>query len=214
MIDLDQPSAGEPAHSKHIPSFEVLYTRYYPRVYRYLRARLDNDDDASDLTQQVFFQVWLHLHSSYQAERGSLATWIMSIAHHRLVDFYRSVHFSVSWHSLPEMTDTNSDPEELLLSAEDSALVSALLATLTPFEQRLLALRFVARLSIARIAALIGKSEEATKKQLARLLRRLQQQYRRQNLEDLLPDLLEPVLSISWIVLHSVENVPLLSTIR
>ena len=55
---------------------------------------------------------------------------------------------------------------------------------------------------------MLGKSEEATKKQLARLIRRLQQQYRRYNLEDLLRDLLEPVLGVSLFVLE-VEHVPL-----
>ena len=61
-------------------------------------------------------------------------------------------------------------------------------------EQKLLALRFAARLSSAEIALLIGKSEAATKKQLTRLLHRLQEQYRRDVLEELLPDLLEPAL--------------------
>lgn len=36
-------------------AFGVLYYRYASRVYKYLRTRLDNDDDAADLTQQVFF---------------------------------------------------------------------------------------------------------------------------------------------------------------
>jgi hypothetical protein len=58
----------------------------------------------------------------------------------------------------------------------------------------LLALRFAARLSSAEIAAIIGKSEAATKKQLTRLIHRLREQYRRQELEELLPDLLEPAL--------------------
>ncbi len=205
MIDLNQPSGSKPPPLEPVPSFEVLYSRYYPRVYRYLRTHLDNDEDASDLAQQVFFQVWLHL-SSYQGERGSLATWILSIAHHRLVDFYRAMRCAISWEVLPERMALDLTPEELLLSAESQAQVKALLDALSPFERDLLTMRFVARLPIAKIAAIIGKSEEATKKQLTRLIQRLQQLYRRQDLEDLLRDLLEPVSAISLVILDEVEE--------
>ena len=129
-----------------------------------------------------------------------MATWILSV-HHRLVDFYRTARCSVSWNVLPEMTAIDLDPEAQLISTEEIALIKGLLDALSPFERNLLALRFVARLPIAKIAALLGKSEEATKKQLARLIRRLQEQYRRHNLEDLLPDLLEPILAISLFIL-------------
>ena len=207
MLHVDQPPGNESSHVEAIPSFEVLYKQYYTRVYHYLRAHLNNDEDASDLAQQVFFQVWLHLYS-YREERGSLTTWILSIAHHRLVDFYRAVRYSVSWDVLPEMTAIDLDPEALLISSEEITLIKGLLDTLSPFERDLLALRFVARLPIAKIAAMLGKSEEATKKQLARLIRRLQQQYRRSNLEDLLRDLLEPVLVVFLLVLEA-ERVPL-----
>jgi RNA polymerase sigma factor (sigma-70 family) len=207
MLDLDQPPGNESSHVEFTLSFEVLYKQYCTRVYQYLRAHLNNDEDASDLTQQVFFQVWLHLYS-YRVERGSLATWILSIAHHRLVDFYRAARCSVSWNVLPEMTAIDLDPEAQLISTEELSLIKGLLDALSPFERNLLALRFVARLPIAKIAALLGKSEEATKKQLARLIRRLQEQYRRHNLENLLPDLLEPVLAISLFILEA-EHIPL-----
>jgi hypothetical protein len=72
----------------------------------------------------------------------------------------------------------------------------------------LLALRFAAQLSSAEIAALIGKSEAATKKHLTRLLRRLQEQYRRQELETPLPDLLEPTLPAFVAALLQVYAVP------
>src|SRR6266700_5373817 len=70
-------------------------------------------------------------------------------------------------------------------------------------------LRFAARLSSAEIASLIGKSEAATKKQLTRLLHRLQEQYRHQDLEDILPDLLSPTLPTFVAALLQTYTVPL-----
>ncbi len=43
--------------ARHDPAaFGLLYHRYFDRVYAYLRARTAGEDDAADLTQQVFLQ--------------------------------------------------------------------------------------------------------------------------------------------------------------
>lgn len=39
-------------------AFEPLYRRYHIPIYHYLRTRINNDDDAADLTHQVFYQDW------------------------------------------------------------------------------------------------------------------------------------------------------------
>mgnify|MGYP001179682705 CR=1 FL=1 len=168
--------------------FENLYHQYHLRIYRYLRAHLKNDDDAADLTQQVFFQVWMRL-PTYQPAKGSFSTWLFSIARHRLIDFLRAMRSSTSWETLYEIAITDLNPEEIVISAEIIAQVKALIDALSHAERELLALRFAARLSIAEIALLIGKSEEATKKRLARLIRRLQEQYHRLEEESRQPDL-------------------------
>jgi RNA polymerase sigma-70 factor (ECF subfamily) len=181
----DSPDAHE-----GLPPFEVLYDRYHARVYRYLHAHLKNEDDAIDLVQQVFFQAWQQ-GRTYDSRRGSVATWLLSIAHHRMIDFFRTSRPSVSWESVPEVLATDSDPEARVLSHERTALLRKVLETLPQSEQELLALRFAAHLSSAEIGAVIGKSEAATKKQLTRLLHRLHELYRRSELETPLPDLVE-----------------------
>ena len=48
--------------ARHDPrAFEALYLRHRTSVYRYLRARVGNDDDAADLTATTFeraFAAW------------------------------------------------------------------------------------------------------------------------------------------------------------
>jgi RNA polymerase sigma-70 factor (ECF subfamily) len=190
MTVLNRQPCKEKQEAEHLLPFETLYQQYQTRVYRYFRAHLGNDDDAADLTQQVFFQVWMR-QRTYQAAKGSFATWLFSIAHHRLIDFLRAARSASSWETVCEIAITDLDPEEIVISAENIARVKALINALSQLEQELLALRFAARLSLAEIAQIIGKSEEATKKQIARLLRRLQQQYHRQEEEQRQPDLRE-----------------------
>lgn len=193
-----------------LPPFESLYDRYHVQIYRYLYAHLGNEHDAADLMQQVFLQVWKQGHT-YNPRRGTVATWLFSMAHHRLVDFYRVSRPSLSWESIPEITTMDQNPEAKVISEETIAQVRKMLEALSQSEQELLALRFAARLSSAEIASLIGKSEAATKKQLTRLLHRLQEQYRRDVLEGLLPDLLEPALPAFVEALLHTYAVPLSS---
>jgi hypothetical protein len=133
------------------------------------------------------------------------------MAHHLVVDFYRASRSSVSWESISEVLPTDQNPEARVLSQERLALLRRVLEALPQPEQELLALRFAAHLSSAEIATLIGKSEAATKKQLTRLLRRLQERYRREELETPLPDLVEPDLPEFATVLRWSYAVPALS---
>lgn len=184
-----------------LPPFEILYDCYHTQVYRYLYAHLKDEHNAVDLMQQIFFQAWNKGHT-YEPKRGTIATWLLSIAHHKLVDFYRTSRPSISWESMPETPAMDLDPEARIISEETITQVKKILEVLPPPEQELLALRFGARLSSAEIASIIGKSEAATKKQLTRLLHRLQEQYRLQESEELLPDLLEPTLPAFIAALH------------
>lgn len=193
MTTLEQLPDNEQQFVESLLPFEVLYERYYTRIHRYIRAHIHNDDDAADLAQQIFFQIWMQI-TTYQSERGSFATWIFSIAHHRLVDYYRVARSTVSWEPLYEITIMEQSPEEIVISAEALARVKALLDALSDAERELLALRFAARLSFGEIAAILGKSIEATRKQLTRLIQRLHRQYHQQDLVELLPELLQPAL--------------------
>ncbi|HEX4202830.1 MAG TPA: sigma-70 family RNA polymerase sigma factor [Ktedonobacteraceae bacterium] len=191
MMPPNALSHDLPQGQEVLPPFESLYDRYHVQVYRYLYAHLGNEHDAADVMQQVFLQVWKQ-GQTYDPKRGTVATWILSIAHHRLVDFYRMSQPPLSWESMSEIPTMDQNPEAHVVSEETIAQVRKMLEALPQPEQELLALRFAARLSSAEIASLIGKSEAATKKQLTRLLHRLQEQYRRDVLDELLPDLLEP----------------------
>jgi RNA polymerase sigma-70 factor (ECF subfamily) len=206
MTVRNRQPESEKQNQEQLFPFESLYEQYYMRVYRYFRAHLEHEEDAADLTQQVFFQVWLH-QSTYRPDKGSFATWLFRIAHHRLVDFFRAMRISESWESLYEIAISDLDPEEIVVSAETIALVKALIDALPRFERDLLALRFAARLSFAEIGRIIGKSEEATKKQITRLLRRLQEQYRRQEAEKVHPALREPAVPAFLSVLYRIYTV-------
>ena len=70
-------------------ALEVLYTRHARSVYSLAMFMLKQGALAEDATQDIFLNIWLKS-SSYKADRGVPRTWIMSIAHHKIVDVIRS----------------------------------------------------------------------------------------------------------------------------
>jgi Sigma-70 region 2 len=68
--------------------FTPLYNLYRDRIYWYLRARVSSDEDAADLTQQVFLRALERLHQ-YQERKGPFAAWLFAIARHAASNSHR-----------------------------------------------------------------------------------------------------------------------------
>jgi len=159
------------------PPFGALYERYLGRVYAYIRVRTATDEDAADVTQQVFLQA-LRALPRYRDGSAPFAAWLFRIARNAVIDHQRRTRPSISWDALPvapQIVD-DRDVEASVLRRERLDRIRALLGRLDRDKRELLALRFAAGLTIAEIAAVIGKSEAATKKSLYRTLQALKEQ--------------------------------------
>jgi RNA polymerase sigma-70 factor (ECF subfamily) len=65
-----------------------LYDRYSQLVYSVSLNTLGDSERAEEVTQDVFERVW-EKSKTYSAEQGRVVTWLMSIARHRSIDFFR-----------------------------------------------------------------------------------------------------------------------------
>jgi len=152
-------------------AFAVLYRRYLTPLYRYLYRRLGNEKDAEDLTAQVFTEALEGL-AAYR-ERGRFASWLFTIARHRLVDLYRQ--------RIPDELEDPPDGAPGLQAAleqgETYSRLALLLHSLDEDQQELLRLRFAAGLEFAEIAATLRRSTGAVKMSFYRTLERLRSQW-------------------------------------
>jgi RNA polymerase sigma-70 factor, ECF subfamily len=159
-------------------AFGPLYRRYLMRVYRFVRAQMPNDDDAADITQQVFLRALSAL-PAYRLEGPPFSAWLFRIARHAAIDIRRRQRPSVAWERLPEALtpEGERDPEETYLRAEALARLRELVVALDADKRELLALRFAGQLSSTEIAAVVGKQPEAVRKMLTRTLHALKEHY-------------------------------------
>ena len=70
-------------------AFVALYDRHGRAAYSLCYRMTGEKQAAEDLAQDVFLKVWRSA-GGYRSERGSVRTWILSIAHNRGIDLLRS----------------------------------------------------------------------------------------------------------------------------
>jgi RNA polymerase sigma-70 factor (ECF subfamily) len=159
-------------------AFGPLYRRYLGRVYRYVRAHAPSDDDAADVTQQVFLRA-LDALPGFQTQGAPFAAWLFRIARNAAVDAQRRRRPALALERLPEALEPvgERDPEETVLRAEALERLRRMIDELDAQKRELLALRFAGQLSSTEIAAAVGKQPEAVRKMLTRTLHALKEHY-------------------------------------
>ena len=72
----------------HQAAFSALYDLYVNRVYGMALQKLTNPAEAEDVTHDVFVSLWQRS-STFQPAKGSLSSWLLTVAHNRIVDTLR-----------------------------------------------------------------------------------------------------------------------------
>jgi len=75
---------------KAVWAMEILYQRYNRMLYTLVHRIVGNQQVAEDLMQEAFFAVWQNAHS-YVPQIGEVRSWLISIFHHKAIDYLRSL---------------------------------------------------------------------------------------------------------------------------
>lgn len=143
-------------------ALEALYDRYGRRVYSLALTMLHDTGAAEEVAQEVFLSVWRRA-ASFSKERGRLATWILSIAHHRAVDALRSRRRRTRQDEPMDermersVADTlGESPDNAAVLQEEGYYVRQALQELPPEQQRVLVLAYYHGLTQGEIARKLG----------------------------------------------------------
>jgi RNA polymerase sigma-70 factor (ECF subfamily) len=169
----DGPGDGEPGDPSAVPlrsrDAGTLYEDLAPAVLGYLRSLSVREPE--EVLGEVFVQVVRDL-PKFRGDDVALRRWVFTIAHHRAMDDHRRRRRRPvdPRPDAADAVDTESSPDDDPLVDPD--LVRAL-AQLTPEQREVVALRFVADLSIEEVARLLRKRPGAVKSLQHRALDRL-----------------------------------------
>jgi RNA polymerase sigma-70 factor, ECF subfamily len=138
-------------------AFEVVYDRMTGPVYGLIRKVLRDPAQSEEVAQEVLLEVW-RTAARFDAERGSAASWVLTIAHRRAVDRVRSETASAEREqrsaavSGPAPADEVAETVEATLEAER---VRRCLDGLTDLQREAVTLAFYKGYSYPQVAALL-----------------------------------------------------------
>ncbi len=133
-----------------------LYARYAPLIYG-LGVRSLDAPAAEEVVQDVLLSVW-RAAGTYDPERGAVRSWVLQIAHYRILNELRrrsrrpKVEPDPEGLRLLELPDREPDPAELAERAESRAAVRAALEELPPPQRQVLNLAFFSGLTHEQVA--------------------------------------------------------------
>lgn len=162
-------------------AFEALVRRHQSPLYNFCLRMLGQAEDAADVAQETFVQLYSHL--GRLDEHEPIAPWLFRVARNRCIDIIRrrrTVPLGVpddSGDSLfqIEPADEQPLPDELAERADLQRLLSSAIATLPPAYGEVVALRYAGDRSFAEIAQILDCDEGAARVRFHRakaLLRR------------------------------------------
>ncbi|RMG80074.1 MAG: sigma-70 family RNA polymerase sigma factor [Chloroflexi bacterium] len=141
----------------------VIYNRYFEPIYQFVRLRVDDREQARDITADVFLDFFVSLHRG-RPPRKSLRAWLFRVARHKIYDHY-GARQRLTTTSLEEWmpSDAADSPEAQAMHAHRLERVRRALQQLSEDQQEVLVLRFGQGLSLQETADLMDKSVSAVK---------------------------------------------------
>jgi len=140
-------------------SFGCLYDKYYGQIYRYLYYRTASEEQALDLSSEVFLRAWSHLTDFGQQKKFQLRPWLYRIAHNLLVDHYRKEKSELILKEYKNENIKDDDPLEQVEQRQKSIGLAMVLKKLDQITQAVIACRFINGMSHKDTAQALGISE-------------------------------------------------------
>ena len=146
-------------------AFDTLFLKYQDYVYNIIYGIVGSAEEARDLTQEVFVQVYRSLPKFRQGAR--FATWLYRIAVNRGVDAARGAR---KWRFLPildepsldnKAADRETEPESMFERKLERETVQNVLMLCPVAHRDALVLRYYQNLSIEEIAETLSQTRQA-----------------------------------------------------
>ena len=152
-------------------AFELVFKRFGGAVRSMSMRVLRDEALADDVVQEVFVRFW-NEPQRFDGRRGSLRTFLVTLAHRRSVDVIRSEEArSRREERVPKDVSPSIDEEVWARSLSDK--VRAALAELSEDERDAITLAYFGGLSYVEVAARLGAPEGTVKSRIRAGMRKL-----------------------------------------
>jgi len=175
LHELDESTLVEACLTGRPGAFDLIVERHGRQVYRLCYRFVENHEDASDLTQDVFVRAFRGLRRFRR--QSSLATWLYRIGVNVCLNRLSAKTPPMeSLEARQHVDSTGASPAERVLEAERARRVRAAIARLPRKQRATLVLRIYHEMSHQEIAQILGSSVGAVKANFFHALGNLKKQ--------------------------------------
>lgn len=143
-------------------AISTIHSFYYPDIFRFATFRLNDSQQAEDLTAEVFMRL-LEAVKDGRGPRTTLRGWLMATASNMINDYYRKSYRRKTEELSDDIRAETPGPLARVENRERKQAVRIALTKLTEDQQNILSLRFGAGYSLEQTAEAIGKNINAVK---------------------------------------------------
>jgi len=157
--------------SRNEAALNRFYHTYAPQLLGFIRAKVGIEADVEEIAQDTLFALLEGLRDfTFQS---SLKTYLFSIAHHKIVDFYRKkklkkIVFSQIASGLELIRAEGVEPEELFTRQMITEKITTILKQLAPRYGQILVLKYVEGRNVVEIAGRMSLSFKSAESLLFR----------------------------------------------
>jgi RNA polymerase sigma-70 factor (ECF subfamily) len=172
---IDDAVRTVPAADPDLEAFSETYRRYFPRLFAYVYARVNNVQLTEDVVADVFERAYAKASSLRSKEAYS--TWLFTIARNAIISHSRkhSRETIVDPEIMRDMSPATTSVENDVLAREEQSDVARLLRGFPQREQDIISLKFDAELTNHQIAEIMELSEPNVRVIIFRTLRKLRE---------------------------------------
>jgi RNA polymerase sigma-70 factor, ECF subfamily len=141
----------------HEDAFATLYDKTSARIYGIVLRVLRSPDQAAEVTQEVYVEVWRQA-ARYSPEKGGVLAWMATMAHRRAIDRVRSVSSETARDQRYALREAEPAHDHVWSGVEqrlDVERVRRGLAALTGIQREAILLAYFGGYSQSQVAALL-----------------------------------------------------------
>jgi len=166
---LASAALGDRAAFTHL--YDLTSSRIYGLAFRVIRDR----QYAEEIVQEAYLQYWQKA-NDYHPARGSVITWMMTIAHRRAVDRVRTEELQqrrMSEYGAASVETPRNIPLELVVHADEARTLRTCLGELTDLQRSSIEMSYFGGLTYPEVAQRTDTPLPTIKSRIRDGLRRL-----------------------------------------
>ena len=146
-------------------AMQVLYTRHYQRIYRFILRQLKDETMAEDIVNEVFLDCWRSA-SKFEG-RSSVTTWLTAISYNKSISYLRKRKEAQMGDGQAEaMVDDADSPQTELMKGDKGDKIRSAISKLSKQHAAVIDLAYYHEMSINEIAEVLDVPANTIKTRL------------------------------------------------